>query len=380
MASQQENQEQNQEQSQGQSQGQDDRDKDVLTKDDFQKLEQQEAKKNIFKRVFDGLRKKSKSQKQEQSEEQSQEEKEKQESAPISFNEMINEFYNINQRFDNLLIQVEKQSGRVDMVEESKKAMDDKIANLTTQIGELRSNLVSRERFFEKMENEFEEMKQVMAKARPKEIDRRFKQVDDYLRKLYTKIGQFQQSLNERAVHLNHIQEEMQELRKLHSEVQNIKKEASKVDTIVNTKEYVDQKAAQVERMYGQITQKLQQVDKSVERFGELEKNHTQLQKDLDKLKMLPRMVATKRDVDSLYAFIDTLRDDSTSEDFSKAEQFMGDTSSGGHDAGEEMDKLVQWVSKSLQNGMSREDIISSAVQQGWSQSLVEQALKFVSE
>ncbi len=343
---------------------QDDREKDVLTKEDFNKLEASESKKSIFKRIF-GKKEEKKTEKK----------KENDYVAPISFNEMINEFYNLNERFDNLLVQVEKQAGRIEMVEESKKAFDEKLVGITTQMGELRSNLVSRERFFDRMESEFTSMKQIVSKAKPEILDIRFKQINNYLHKLYDSLNHFQTKMNERGAYLNELNSQLSELHKVRSEVTSLREEMEKISVVKETKKYVDQKAGEIEKLYSNIVDKFSTMEKSIDRVKSLEDSFNNMKKSVDRLKLLPKIVATKKEMDTLYSFIETLKSD-VDLDLSKV-KISPEVSI---DAGKEMDALIAWAKSEISAGKNESVIVSMAVSKGWKEDLVRQAIKLVRE
>lgn len=336
----------------------DDREKDVLSSDDFKKLEDSEKNKSIlgrFSKTKDATAKVS------------DEDLLKKQSAPISVNEMVDEFYSLNQRFDNILMQVEKNSGKIEMTEQTYHSFENKLDNVTTQIGEIRSTEMHRERFYGQMETQFNEMTRLLEANNPAETTKKFNLIATRLAALQQKMGHFQSDLLEKNSKMTSMQEQLNKIKEYDKMFEKMDLLIHNLERVEATKRFIDDKASSLENTYGKLTQKVAKFSELSDKVDSIEKSLATMQKDMDRFNILARTMATKNDLDKFYKAYSVMADLVDQEKPESITQSKTDS---------QLTMLQQWAAGEMKKGLSRTTVIDLAIKSGWSKDLVERALK----
>jgi uncharacterized protein YoxC len=355
----------------------DDRDKDRISSDEFEALEKTENKKSFLKRIFGSEEKK-------EEDVQNEDDILKEKTSAKSFSQLLDAFYNLNKRFDNILLQIEKNSGKLELMEEAKRTSDEKISNLSNQTGELRSLIVSRERAFEKNDAEFDELKKEFRKFDTDSLNLKFKSMNSNLENLNKWIKYYDKSFNEKVSVLPRIEEDILELKKFSSQIAGIDKLKENIDIVKTTKEYVDDKLKKIESLYGSLQIKLSDVDKFINNFSNISETVKRLEKEMDRISVLSNVYVDKNEVAKIQKDIIKLKDyiNPSHKTFklglSEIDSYVNNEFKKTLDpqTQEKIEKMIPWILDLQKKGKSLTEIKNIAIKDGWPEELFELALE----
>jgi hypothetical protein len=286
---------------------QDEREKDVISGSDWKKLEEKEKKKKGF--ISKVLNKTKKAEKKEEKVELAK--------TQLTSEQMLNEFYSLNNKFDQLLIKLEKQSGKIELVEEEKATLAQRFSELASQVGELRSVIVTRERSFDKIESEFDVMKSTVASVNPKNIqdsfvklEMRFVKIESSIEKLNMKFGDFSKKLSSYDLNM----EKIKSFDNLFEVLENIE---NQVSVITDAKKYVDRKVTKVESIFSELSKNSKLISTHESRIKETEEIVQDNSKKLDGLSIKLKVTALKDDLNKVQSDLSVLKKEVFNNDLS---------------------------------------------------------------
>ncbi len=299
-----------------------DRDNDQISQEEFQKLEKTEEKKNPLKKMFKGKEKK-------------EEASDKPAIMPTQLNQeqLVNEFYSLNSKFDNLLVNVEKQSGRIDMEQDARKSFSERLVNLSSQVGELRSVIVSKERFFDRMESEYQKMKDQFSSIKPEKIEARFDEVEKRFVKNEANVEKISSQMQQVSTELEKLNNKLAKLGTYENLFQMLEKINSQVKSFEELKNHVEKVGAKVESYFNELNDKISTVDNLDSRIKTNENSCRTLSKENEKLKAKIAKAASNDDMNKVQKDVEVLKKDIFKKDISMLRSILkpkSDSSSSG--------------------------------------------------
>jgi chromosome segregation ATPase len=221
---------------------------------------------------------------------------------PVDINqqEMLNEFYSLNARFDKVVTEISQLKGKIEMEEESRSAIGDRISDITSQIGELRSIVVSREKFFDKMEADFLKIKEDVSAINPQDIQNQFEKLEGRFVKDEVKIDKNDNRLMNIDETLRNYQEMMGKIKgfdNLFDMLQNLDKKINYIEQVNSKSERMN---AKIESIFSEINDKASSIGTHEDRLNSMEKNLSQVGSRVDKVMGDFKKTATKDDIKSL--------------------------------------------------------------------------------
>ena len=141
---------------------------------------------------------------------------------------------------DQLVMDVEKINGRLGMMDDMRKATDEGISRLSEEIGELRSSLLQKERSFHKIEDEFSEMKELAEDIRPQKITAELAKKEEDILKLSTKVELLETKSEEQKKVFSGIQDIIKKIKNLNYLLNLSDKIKTQMMDIENNKKYTD--------------------------------------------------------------------------------------------------------------------------------------------
>lgn len=289
-----------------------DRDNDTISQEEFQKLEKTEEKKNPLKKMFKGKEKK-------------EEGSDKPAITPtqLTQEQLVNEFYSLNSKFDNLLVNVEKQSGRIDMEQDARKSFSERLVNLSSQVGELRSVIVSKERFFDRMESEYQKMKDQFSAIKPEKIEARFDEVEKRFVKNEANVEKISSQLQQVSTELEGLNNKLAKLGTYENLFQMLEKINSQVKSFEELKNHVEKVGAKVESYFNELNDKISTVDNLDSRIKTNENSCRTLSKENEKLKAKIAKAASNDDMNKVQKDVEVLKKDIFKKDISTLKSIL---------------------------------------------------------
>ena len=276
----------------------DDRENDVISSEEFEKLEQQEQKKSLLKKIFH---------KEEKQEEKVREEK-KEHVAPIDFKVMQDEFVSLNAKFDKLLINIEKNTGKIEMLNEKIAVLDERFININNEFGELRSEVISKDKLFQKLSIYVDEIKLNLSKNNPEQFNHKLNRFKEKLKKFIKAFNMLNGKILEDKIRINMLSlmvEDLSKLKEVYKLFDVIKKDIIEIREIKKyakeTLNTIDHKFVDLIKNYNKITLLGHSVDSAENRLNGLSQ-------EVDKMRVMLYSVVTKDDIRELINTVNELK------------------------------------------------------------------------
>jgi len=183
-----------------------------------------------------------------------------------------------------LLLRLEKIDGKLEVFDNSKNEVNERVTQLAEEIGELRSMIMERERSFTKMETEFETVKESVSGLEPMRIKSAFEK-----RKM--EILENKAKIEELEVLVRALGEEVKKFRGLLEKIKSFENIADlsfdidrKVSEVREVKDYADKIAAKVEGIFSELNTKVSQLEGQREKVEKLDELSIEVTKMLDEV------------------------------------------------------------------------------------------------
>jgi chromosome segregation ATPase len=183
-----------------------------------------------------------------------------------------------------LLLRLEKIDGKLEVFDNSRNEVNERVTQLAEEIGELRSMIMERERSFTKIETEFETVKESVSGLEPMRIKSAFEK-----RKM--EILENKAKIEELEVLVRALGEEVKKFRGLLEKIKSFENIADlsfdidrKVSEVREVKDYADKIAAKVEGIFSELNTKVSQLEGQREKVEKLDELSIEVTKMLDEV------------------------------------------------------------------------------------------------
>lgn len=279
--------------------GEIDRSSDVLTTSDFSDLEKQENKKSLLKRIF----------KKSGGEDASSQEKPPEAIPQLSKETLSFEFQQLSKKLDSLMVTVEMQGGKLDMEKELRSALNERIIDLSSQLGELRSMLISKERFFDKIEAEFVSFKEIVDIINPTKTQEEFDKKEFEMTKIDAKAEKNQSHIVSLQENLSQFSEQMTKLGSFQDLITTLNQLDGKVKNVLVAKEKSEHVLVKMEAMFLDLNKKSNLIETINSLTKENQNKHREAERQITKLTGKIDSLPTKNDFDRIKEALETVKE-----------------------------------------------------------------------
>ncbi len=246
----------------------------VITSEEFEKLEEKEAKKKFL-----GFVKKRK----EEEPEKSKEEK------PAEPKEKIS--------LDTLNLKVEKLGGKIESLEEIRHTVDERFSRLSEEIGELRSSILEKDRAFDKVEAGFSKMEEIVEELEPTKLRKELDKKSEGIVKNQAKIEALGFQIKELSKTIKGFRDLLGKIKDVKNLV-NISNEMSKIFTKVQQeRRTINKTAGKIETIFSELSKKVSEFDTYKDKVDFNAETMHDLMKSLDMLEVKLEDVLKKEDM-----------------------------------------------------------------------------------
>lgn len=247
-----------------------DREKDVITEDQFDEIEKKENK-NYSKNPVLG----------------SQEKSDNSDKVKIKdFDDASKEITKLKKMVEEVSLSISKEDGKIDILSQKNDLVSSKMDNITEKIGELRSTVMNRERNFNRLEEDFNSVKYVVSVFKPDVLEKKFGFIDSKtlgmesnIEKITLQIGELKRSLDAYSEMIGAVKsyegliKRLGEMKELDSKMRS-------------NKEYIDKMLAKIEVMFGTIDESIGKISNTDVMSRKNEAAIKEIMIDMDKLNL----------------------------------------------------------------------------------------------
>lgn len=269
------------------------RDSDVLHSDDFEDLEAAEFKKlNPITKII------SKSKQMNNGE--STESKAKKDFKELDGKGLSEEIYKLKDKIDSLHVDIDKIQGKIEIESDTFNSLNERISDLSEQIGEQRSTILSRERFFDKMELEFEQMKTDFLDMRPSKIQKEFEIQEENTLHNTSKIDRNTLQIQTIKKQLDQFEKSISKIKSFDSLFNVLEKLDSKIKKIEDAKRHIELLVNKSETIFIELKENRNKINSNETKLDDNMSISTDNTKDIDRLNVKVSNLVKKSDLDKI--------------------------------------------------------------------------------
>jgi len=183
-----------------------------------------------------------------------------------------------------LILRLERIDGKLEMFEEYKRGIDERLTHLAEGIGEIRSALLERERSFSKTETEFEKILDVVSGLEPEKIKKELEKKDAEMlemRASIEKLGSLVKEVQKQTKELLGNIEAIKGVENLVEISKNVAEKLAKVDKIKASTVKV---ATKVDTIFSELSEKLNELEGQKEKINKIDELTIDIVRMLDDL------------------------------------------------------------------------------------------------
>lgn len=225
----------------------------------------------------------------------------------LSHPQLNKEFFKLKDKVDDLLVELEKDEGKFEMEEDVVKSTNERIADLSQQIGELRQTIMGRERYFNKMEMEFEKMKEDIKQVEPAEINKSLEKKDLEIEKVKAQVDKVDLKTTETKETLGKYEQMMSKIKSFESLFELLKDVKSNVQQVMKNKEYTENLVNKMEMLFKETSDTQVTVQTFDDRLKELKVSFKNIKSDFDKVNAKIQNFPKKEEIKRIEKNVDIL-------------------------------------------------------------------------
>ncbi len=274
-----------------------DRDKDIFTPEEFEKLENKENK-SVFGTLFNKNKGK-----------EDDNDKDKEEKIDLlSQREVSKKIKKLQKQVEEDSIFASKLSGKIEMLIQKGDETSERIQAINEKIGELRSTVLGRERVFNKMEEDFNNVKFIVNTFSPKNMEKRF---EDINKEMITKdaiIGKVENKLQILEDKLNEYLNTMSRIKSFENVVKELERIKGVEERIKKMSGETDKAASKVEIISQNIRESLKKINESFNTANSNKDTIKELLVSLTKIESKLDFLAKKEELEFLKDDVGTIK------------------------------------------------------------------------
>ncbi len=198
-----------------------------------------------------------------------------------------------------LALEIEKIKVMLDVNREQKTALDESIRGIFESIGEIRSMILQNDANTSQLTSKMERIEDDITQVRPKEIDKKIRDMTDKLEKFESSMEKMQSKTNDMSERINKAYELLKGIGGIENLIGINEDVQKKLGDIREATAYIERLASKAERVFIEVKAGLDDMIVYKAKQEALEESMKDLQKAIDGLTSKTEGFATKKDLDS---------------------------------------------------------------------------------
>jgi hypothetical protein len=237
------------------------------------------------------------------------------ETESIPFRHVLDSKGSSDANLPELILKIEKIDGKLDVMNQIKDNIDERVTQLAEEIGELRTMVLERDRSFDKIAVNFESIKDTLEDLEPNKLKKYFEKKEKEILENRAKIENVEnlvKALNEESKKFRGTMEKIKSFENLIDVSYDIDRRISKIK---ESKDHVDMIVSKVESIFSEMNDKVSELESQREKIDKLDKLSIEMTQMLDEVSVKLNKFAEKKDLGELKKDID--------EDLKKVQSYL---------------------------------------------------------
>lgn len=199
-----------------------------------------------------------------------------------------------------LLLRIEKIEGKLDVLTEFKKSIDERVGGFSESIGEIRSALLEKEKILSKMEKDVQTVLETVSEVEPEKVRKLFSKRDAEIEEIRANIEKLDTMVKEIQNQLKNFFEAMEKIKSIEGIILASEKIDKKIEKIDEAKIYITKTASKVESIFTELSEKAGQIEKQKNDIEKIKDLSMEIVRTLDELSLKLTKFVRKEELDEL--------------------------------------------------------------------------------
>lgn len=203
-------------------------------------------------------------------------------------------------RLDQLTMRIDKLEAMLETVQDERDVFNERIRTLSEEIGELRSSLVSEGEDLDELEQKFTKIKGTFEEVEPGRFQRSLDKKEEKITKNRAEIEGFQEKLKTLRKRTEKIDDMLSGIKNIENLADLSTKIEEKMDEIEESKNYTDRRAAKVENLFSELSERLNEFGNYKDKIDANKETIAELMKSVDKISIKVEKAIDRDDLNEL--------------------------------------------------------------------------------
>jgi methyl-accepting chemotaxis protein len=199
-----------------------------------------------------------------------------------------------------LLLRIEKIEGKLVVLGDFKRGMDERLSTFSESIGELRSALLEKEKVLSKMEKDVQTVLDTVSGIEPEKIRKLFSKRDAEIEEIRAEIEKINAMVKEIQKQLKDFFEAMEKIKSIESLILASEKIDKKIEKIEEARLQITKTASKVESIFSELSEKAGQIEKQKNEIEKIRDLSVEIVKTLDELSLKLTKFVKKEELEEL--------------------------------------------------------------------------------
>ncbi|MGC8812318.1 MAG: hypothetical protein ACP5O8_01885 [Candidatus Aenigmatarchaeota archaeon] len=200
----------------------------------------------------------------------------------------------------DLLLRMEKIEGKLEVLGDFKRDVDERVSTFSESIGELRSALLEKEKILSKMEKDVQTVLESVSELDLEKIKKLFSKRDVEIEEMKANVEKLEAMVKEVQKQLKDFFEAMEKIKNIESIILASEKIDKKIEKIEEARLQITKTASKVESIFSELSEKAGQIEKQKNDIEKIKDLSVEIVKTLDELSLKLTKFVKKEELDEL--------------------------------------------------------------------------------
>jgi chromosome segregation ATPase len=284
------------------------REDNKFSSEDFKELEQEENKKSLLGRLFS----------KEDNKDNTQQEEKEEYYDELSPKQLSKKVGHIESEIEDYKVEEGKIEGKIEALNEKFNGTNQQLQEALEKIGELRSTVLGRERMYNKLEEDFSQIKYIVNAFKPGTLDKRFDELEATMMKQDSRLEKMQNKSHIIEDKLNEYLHMMTAIKDYETVIQQLKKIKEVEDGIRKERLEVQKASSKTEILFHNIEDSVGKINSAADQSKDNSEQIKELLLSINKLETKSDLLIKKEQVEPLKEDIRIIKKHIFEKEFSK--------------------------------------------------------------
>lgn len=201
---------------------------------------------------------------------------------------------------DRISMKLERMAGRIGAMDDMEKSIQERISNLSEEIGELRSSILEKERVLNQIETQNKKVIDIFNEIKPENFRRELEKKEEEIVKNRAELESFMARQKELKEEMENIKKIMEKVKSFENLVEISEKVTERLSKIEENKKYTSRLTSKVENIFSELNNRMKDFRNYMEKIDMNDETIKELMKSLDMVEIKIEKVVSKDNVEEI--------------------------------------------------------------------------------